>query len=187
MSQAVGPASVQPEAAETPDPVLWLLAQVKPGGYDLAARNLERQRFVPFMPKRMQRVTAGRKKVDRPRPLFPGYIFVGAFEAAPWRAISGTYGISRLVTRGGGVPQPVPQGLIDELRARVGPDGMLLPPREFAPGDSVRVLNGPFTDLVARVERMKEAERVALLVEMMGQAVRVELSAEMLDLIGPGR
>lgn len=187
MSQPVDTASMQTEAEDLPEPLLWLLAQVKPGGHDLAARNLERQRFVPFMPRRMQRVTAGRKKVDRPRPLFPGYVFVGAFEAAPWRAIHGTYGISRLVTRGGGVPQPVPKALIDELRGRCGPDGLLLPPRQLAPGDAVRVVSGPFAELVARVERMTEAERVAVLVEMMGQAVRVELSAEMLDLIGPGR
>jgi transcriptional antiterminator RfaH len=187
MSQAAGPVSVQPEADDHPDPVLWLLAQVKPGGYDLAARNLQRQSFVPFMPRRMQRVTAGRKKVDRPRPLFPGYVFVGAFEASPWRAIAGTYGISRLVTRGGGMPQPVPHALVDELRARCGPDGLLLPPSALSPGDAVRVLNGPFAELVARVECMKEAERVGVLVEMMGQAVRLELPAETLDLIGPGR
>jgi transcriptional antiterminator RfaH len=187
MSNPVDTASIEREAEDLPEPALWLLAQVKPGGYELAARNLKRQRFVPFMPKRMQRVTAGRKQVDRPRPLFPGYVFVGAFEASPWRAIHGTYGISRLVTRGGGVPQPVPQDLIDALRARCGPDGLLLPPRAFSPGDAVRVLTGPFAELVARVEHMKEAERVAVLVEMMGQAVRIEVSAETLELIGPGR
>ena len=51
----------------------WFLAQLKPGGFKLATRNLARQGFETFMPfQDITRRRAGRLQADT-RPIFPGF------------------------------------------------------------------------------------------------------------------
>ncbi len=164
-----------------PDAPLWLLAQLKPGGFEQAQTNLARQGYASFMPIRQKTVRKSRKLVTKWVPLFPGYIFVGLGRERTWREINSTYGVARLVMRREHVPQPAPPDLMASLFARCDDEGRILPPERFAPGDRVRIVAGPMADLVAEVERAPDADRVRILLEMMGQAVRAELPREALE------
>lgn len=152
----------------------WFLAQVKPNGTDLALRNLSRQGFTSFLP----RIAPGPDaRTVKPRPLFPGYVFV-AFDpdGGRWRSINSTQGVSRLV-QFGDRPAPVPQDIIDGLRARCDDAGLFHPPiHRFQSGDRVEVTSGPFADFTATVIELDADRRVWVLMDLMGRATRMRLT-----------
>jgi transcriptional antiterminator RfaH len=114
--------------------------------------------------------------VTREEPVFPGYLFVTFdVDSAPWRRINATLGVARLLTTPSLVPARVPEAFMAALRQRCGPDGLVRPPEILAPGDVVRVLTGPFADTVSRIESLDRDGRIAILMDVMGQAVRVSL------------
>lgn len=162
----------------------WFLAQLKPGGFPLATRNLERQGFDTFMPfQGVTRRRAGRLE-HATRPIFPGYLFVRILpHVAGWRAINSTYGVAKLVALEGDRPTEVPGGIIAGLRARIAEDGAFLPARDLAVGDVVRLVAGPFANAIARIDAVPERDRIFVLMEMMGRQVRAVVSPRALELL----
>lgn len=149
-------------------PEHWYLAQIKPNGLDRALTNLARQGFETFAPRQR----AGR----RMQPLFPGYVFV-RFDPleTQWRAIGNTYGVARLVAARTDRPDRVPEGVMQALFARCDASGFLLPPDDLAVGDKVRIVEGPFAGWVTEVAGMKGAERVVVLLSLLGEENRTSL------------
>ncbi len=166
------------EAAEAPDLRAWLVAQLKPNGLRLAETHLARQGFETFAPWRLETSRRGRRIRSLRRPLFPGYLFVRAGGGANhWRAVQGTRGVARLLLRDARNPGTVPSGFVEALRARCDGEGRLAAPPDLARDDRVRVIAGPFADLVGRIEEMDGAGRVGLLVSMMGRDLRATVPA----------
>ena len=158
------------------------LARLRPGGHDMAVRNLARQGFDSFMPtQRVTRRRAGRLH-ETTRPLFQGYLFVRIPpDQAHWRSINSTYGVAKLVTVGTGLPTEVPAAVIGGLRARLGEDGALLPEVGLKAGDRVRMIAGPFADTLASIETLGDADRIIVLMDMMGQSVRATVGRQDLE------
>ena len=153
----------------------WYLAQLKPNGAARATRNLTRQGFETFYPLEDVTRRVSGKFIQKPRPLFPGYLFVALdIQSGPWRSVNSTQGVSRLVSFGR-EPSPVPGGLIDSLRRRCDENGLLKQLDEFQPGETVSVTWGPFADFVGQVEKIAPDKRVFVLMEMMGAKTRVIL------------
>lgn len=158
----------------------WYLAQTKPNAHRVAQRNLERQRFHTFLPAH-EVVTRKRGKMSTEvKPLFPGYIFVGALpQQTRVDKVNNTFGVSRLVAFGS-APAKVPDRLIRELHRQCDDSGKLLPPQSFATGSTVKVTTGPFSDLVATVEKMDEQQRVWVLLDILGKDTRVAMPPQAL-------
>jgi len=161
----------------------WFLVQLKPNGLQRAQQNLARQDFSMFCP--MEAVT--RKYRSRMktfwRELFPGYLFVGFDPVkAPWRMINSTYGVARLVTFGEAAPKALPVSLMDDLLSRCDAEGHLLPPRTLKPGDQVRVVQGPFFDLTAKIERITPDRRIWILLDLLGRQTPIALMQDHLQL-----
>ena len=156
----------------------WYLAQLKPGGLDRAVLNLERQGFTTFMPHRDVTSRRGPRLTTRRRPLFPGYLFVRVDpESSPWRVINNTYGVARLVSLAGAAPSKVPSGLVEDLVARTGADASFVATeQEFRAGERVRLIAGPFAEQVAQIEKIPEANRIHVLLEIMSRSVRTEVT-----------
>lgn len=152
----------------------WFLVQIKPNAFQIAERNLCQQKFAVFAPRLVRSVRRmGRVRVE-PRPLFPGYLFVGfAPETAPYRAINATHGVTRLVQFGASAPAEVPAPIITGLMARCDAEARLLPPKALQAGTEVQLIGGPFADFVAAVESMAPDQRVWVLLDCMGQKTRV--------------
>jgi transcriptional antiterminator RfaH len=156
----------------------WFLAQCKPNSHHVAERNLARQGFAVFLPLQEETKRARGRFVTRMRPLFPGYLFVALdIRQGLWRAVNSTLGITRLVSLGG-APTPVPNELVEQLRQRCDPDGKLLPPQAFRPGDRVTFAQGPFANFVATIESLAPDRRVWVLLDLMGQQARVAVQAD---------
>jgi transcriptional antiterminator RfaH len=157
----------------------WFIVQLKPNGISNALRNLHRQGFVTFHPRQTATRRMRDKLVTRDEPVFPGYLFV-TFDVAtaPWRRINATLGVARLLMTPSLAPARVPDAFMAALQQRCGPDGLVRPPEVLAPGDVVRVLTGPFAETVSRIEALDRDGRIAILMDVMGQAVRLSLRPE---------
>lgn len=160
----------------------WFAAQLKPNGLGLAERNLTRQGFAHFAPKRRETQRRGNRLVTQPRPLFPGYIFVQCDPTAPdARGLHSTRGLTRLIVGDPRRPQPLPEEFIAGLMMRCDKEGLLTATPALRKGDLVRVVSGPMADVISRIEEFEDGDRVRLLLELMGQKTRVSVAAEMLE------
>ncbi|WP_306120549.1 MULTISPECIES: transcriptional activator RfaH [unclassified Roseitalea] len=151
----------------------WYAAATQPRRETYAIGHLERQGFVTFIPRRRVTVRHARRTSTQILSFFPGYVFV-RFDPNRdrWRSVNGTHGVRSLVMEGE-MPLPAPQGLVETLQAMTGEDGFFAPENAFEKGDRVRMLGGPFRDMLAEVDTMSSAGRVRVLLEIMGGAHRV--------------
>lgn len=159
----------------------WFAAQLKPNGLHQAERSLTRQGFEIFCPWMIETQRRNGRLQDLRRPLFPGYLFVRLDpEAGLWQAVNATRGLTRLVQTDPRVPTPLPDGLIAGLRARCTEAGQLQTDPDLVPGDRVRVVAGPFMDLVARIETIGSDARIRVLFDLMNRKVVTDLNPALL-------
>jgi transcriptional antiterminator RfaH len=85
-------------------------------------------------------------------------------------------GVSHLVCNGD-EPAAVPQGVVEDIRARIDENGLVkIEPRiPFRPGDAVRVLVGALADQIGLFQCATDEERVVLLLDMLGRRIRIKL------------
>jgi transcriptional antiterminator RfaH len=153
---------------------MWYVAQVKPGAWRIAERNLVRQGFVVFAPLQARTIRSRGKFRENLQLLFPGYLFVYSdYDPMFLRAVDHTHGVSHLIGFGDGPPHPLPKGFVQEIQKHVDANGVWV--FRYVPnaGDSVRVTSGPFSDLIAKVESVTAQQRVWLLLETLNMGARV--------------
>ena len=108
------------------------------------------------------------------QPLFPGYLFVFLnLIKENWRPISNTKGVVRILTSNGGIPQSIPTQFVENLLERSDEDGRILPIGDLPPGIVVRIQNGPFAGINARLESNNTSERTNLLLTLIGKNIRI--------------
>ena len=143
-----------------------------------ARSHLLRQGFTTMLPTyRCWRSHARRREVVE-RPLFPRYLFVALDRLdRRWRPILSTVGVCDLVRRGN-TPTPRPSGLAEEIgeRAAQGTFDCLSPVDGLRQGDVVRIMEGPFADLIGRFAGLADKDRVFVLLDLLGRQVRATLS-----------
>jgi transcriptional antiterminator RfaH len=164
----------------TPDGEHWYAVQSRPHQENRAIGHLEEQGYRPFCPRLRKTVRHARRITQVLAPLFPGYFFVPLdLTRDPWRAINGTRGVARIVTHGE-LPSPLPHGIVAALKARTNDDGTInwLPSLEI--GGTVRIADGPFSELVGTLEHLGPDGRVRVLLSIMGRPVNVSLYQESL-------
>jgi transcriptional antiterminator RfaH len=160
----------------------WYVVQTHVNGEAKAASNLARQGFGVYFPRYLKRRSHARKIDTVARPLFPRYLFVAIDVATQrWRSIQSTIGVSHLVSWRG-APASVNDDVVSALKQREDEGGFIRLERRvrFSPGDTVRVLEGAFTDSLALVEGINDRERVAILLDFLGRKVRVLVGADLI-------
>jgi transcriptional antiterminator RfaH len=158
----------------------WYVVQSQPNAEHKAVAHLERQGFVTYLPRYLKRRRHARRVDIVPAPLFPRYLFVGIdLGAQRWRSIFSTLGVSRLVCNGE-LPTPIADQVIGNLKDREDAGGFVrLENRPtFRKGDKIRVLEGAFADCLGLYEGVKDSDRVAILLDLLGRKVRVTVDAE---------
>lgn len=161
---------------------LWFVAQLRPQGLARALAHLDNQGFRTFAPELYATtVRAGVSRQTR-KPLFPGYLFVSFDPTTPgWGAINNTRGIARVILSDPYKPLPLPSALIAGLQARCDESGLLLPPADLEVGDRIRVLSGPFADLITTIETLPDQQRIGMLIDLMGRKVRMSVSRDLVE------
>ena len=161
----------------------WYLIQFKRNSHRIAERNLNQQGFRTFLP--LQDFTTRRRSkfLTRIKPLFPGYMFVRIkLDATPWHKINSTLGVSRLICYNG-LPTKVPTEVVSGLISRCDGFGRLLPPTEVQSGDPVEIQSGALANFIAKVETIDSNRRIWVLLDIMGQITRVQVTSKQIKLL----
>lgn len=156
----------------------WYAVQCQPHRERAAAQHLTNQSFSVFLPLR-KKVRRHARRVDSVLvPFFPGYLFVRFNPLrARWRSVNGTLGVVRLVMQGD-KPAPAPSGIVEALIDACDENSVLSWQADLKPGQAVRVLAGPFADFVGELEKMNDAGRLRVLLDIMGGSRLVFLPRE---------
>lgn len=155
----------------------WYVVQTHTHAETKAAAHLVRQGFTAYLPRYLKRRRHARRIETVAAPLFPRYLFVTIdMVCQRWRAIHSTIGVVRLVCNGDD-PVAVADKVIETLRAREDGQGFvsLRQRPRFALGEKVRVLDGVFADCLGLFDGMKDSDRVAVLLDLLGRKVRLVL------------
>ncbi len=145
---------------------LWCAVHTHFRSEHKALAHLRRQGYSAYLPRYQKRRRHARRWVD--------------LLATRWRPILSTVGVSDLVSQAD-VPVPVPDGIVEEIREREG-TGMFdnTRPGNNKAGDLVRVIEGPFAELIGRFHGMADAERVFVLFELLDRQVKTRLPSEVI-------
>ena len=153
----------------------WYAVQCQAHREKLALRHLVNQDFCAFLPLREKTRRHARKIETVLTPFFPGYVFVQLdLSRARWRSINGTVGVAHLVMQGER-PAPAPEGVIEALKDSCDENDILAYEAALRPGQPVRVLMGPFADLIGELEQLDDSGRVRVLLDLMGGRMPVLL------------
>src|SRR5688500_5196018 len=136
----------------------------------LAGKGIEA--FLPTIPK-WSRWKDRKKKIDW--PLFPGYCFA-RFDARDRLPILKCTGVVNIVSFNGEIA-PIPEFEIEGIRRLVDSDLQFDPCPLIREGMMVEVIHGPLTGVVGRLLRKGAHARLILAVDLIGQAVSVEVDA----------
>lgn len=152
----------------------WGALYTKVNQENVAITHLKRQAFETYCPMILRTRKHARKVEKVKRPVFPSYVFVRLdYKQTQWRSILSTRGVQSLVKFGDRVGF-LSESFIDEMR-HYESEGtlqqMVAPP--VKPGDKVTLTEGPFQNFIANVLSLPEKDRIWVLLDMMGQKVRV--------------
>ena len=161
----------------------WFILQFKPNAQLQATRNLNRQGFKTFLPLYDITSRNASRFINASQPLFPGYMFI-AFDRAEtkWHKINNTYGVSRLVTFNSNL-KSIPTTLVENLMVRCDLTSKILPVKNLKKGDQVKVLRGPFANLIATVETYEADQRIWVLMDLMSRKTKIQTPLDALELL----
>ena len=161
----------------------WYLIFTKPRQENLARENLERQGFVTYLPLAQQTRRRNGRYIKAVESYFPRYLFIQLnTDTDNWAPIRSTVGVAQMV-RFGGVPAVVPDELIACLKENDDSNGLQrLTKKDMSPGDRIEIINGPFAGYEGIYQQQKSADRVAVLLEIIGKNAALTISAHDLQL-----
>lgn len=138
-------------------------------------QQLEQQRVDAFLPTvtRWSRWKDRKKKIDW--PLFPGYCFA-RFDPAERLRVLKCAGVVSIVSFNGEIA-PIPEIEIENIRRVVESELQYDPCPFVREGDRVEVIRGPLRGIVGSLVRKGAHARLVLSVDLIGQAVSVEVDA----------
>lgn len=136
----------------------------------LALKNVDV--FLPTI-TRWSRWKDRKKKIDW--PLFPGYVF-GRFDPANRLPVLKCEGVVTIIGSEG-QPSPIPEFEIEGIRTLIDSQLSYDPCPLIKEGMMVEVKHGPLKGVVGRLVRKGAHARLILSVDLIGQAVSVEVDA----------
>lgn len=161
------------------DDAHWYVVHTKSRQERTAELNLMRQGFDVYLPVRFADKRG--RQAREIEPLFPSYLFVRLSRRENWGPIRSTNGVRRLVSFGGEGPAAVPEGLVETLLARETVEGVHGVPRDYHPGDRVRITAGPLKWYEAVVSTVSGPERVWILLDAMAAPHRLVVPRRYLE------
>ena len=149
----------------------------------IQSRNLQEQILSIAIPmETVTEITDSGVSKTYDRKLYPGYVFVKmVYSDNTWHAIRSIRGVSGFVGPTGDDPIPLTEDEVYEMGVEK---------REivvnYAVGDSVRILDGPFSSFTGTVESIElEKNSVSVVVTMFGRETSVEFELDQIEVATP--
>ena len=153
----------------------WFAIWTRSRHEHVVRQQIEQKHLEAFLPTltRWSRWKDRKKKIDW--PLFPGYVFA-RFVADERIGILKVDGVVQIISNNG-VLSPIPDEEIDSIRTLVESELAYDPVPLIKEGQMVKVAHGPLKGVVGRLIRKGAHARLILSVDLIGQAVSVEVDA----------
>ena len=153
----------------------WFLVHTLPKSERRAQFHLNAQGFRTYAPWILKTVRHARQFRTVHAPLFPGYLFlILDLGRDRWSCVRSTVGVASVISQDQR-PLSVPSGIVEGLIAQTDTGNVTRLDGGLAMGAPVRILSGPFAQFVGTLERLDDAGRVRVLLEIMGTTVPVAL------------
>lgn len=162
----------------------WYVVHTYAGYENKVKTNLEKRvesmemqdkifRVLVPMEKELE-IKNGKKKTTL-KKVFPGYVLVEMIITDDsWYVVRNTPGVTGFVGPGS-KPIPLSQTEIGQILKQMGMEEAK-PKIDFAEGESVRVIEGPFTNFIGNIEEvLPDRRKIKVLVSMFGRETPVEL------------
>lgn len=162
----------------------WYTLHTKPQAEYMVAVTMQQRHIETYLPE-IKTLTRQKKWVAK--PFFPGYLFARVdLKITGLAVVQWTPGLYRILAFDN-QPVSVPETVIELIRAKLAEDGRR---RDrfgcpFATGDTVRITEGPFKEMLAIFDRPTTGlERVQVLLNILGHTSRVQLAVTDLEKAG---
>jgi len=161
--------------AERADTERWYAVWTRSRHEQVVRTQLDEKHVTAFLPTmtRWSRWKDRKKQIDV--PLFPGYVFA-RFEPGERLAVLKCSGVVSIVSFNG-EPAPVPDHEIESIRTLVASTLPYDPCPTIKTGTLVEVSHGPLKGVIGRLTRKGTQSRLILSVDLIGQAVSVQVDA----------
>ncbi len=168
--------------------IAWFCLRTQPKHEVVAAAHLERLGQIEvFNPRIRFARSTQHGPVWVTESLFPNYLFARFNWKTCLNRVHFAPGISGIVHFGSQWPT-IPDEVIEQLRAIVGPEGIQNTEQPLAAGDTVRIAGGIFHGLEAVVTQVLPGQqRVAVLLDFLGRQSAVQIAAHSITRRVPGR
>jgi transcription antitermination factor NusG len=157
----------------------WNVLHVKPRCEKKMAECCRILDVSHYLPLRSETKIYQRRKVTVDKPVFPGYVFA-TFDRTQRLGVLRTNYVVRII-------EPLEQRAflheLAQVRRALRVDPTLGAVEALKKGRRVRITGGPFMGVEGVVEALKRSTSVLLNVDMIGQAVAVEVDKDYLELI----
>ncbi len=144
-----------------------------PLGWDFpVVSRIEAEGYETFVPVERRTIIRNRKKREQIKPLLGSYVFVRFDrEADDWGNILSVQGVHDILSNANDLPLRVPDLEIAKLRrlSEAGVFDFTKPRSAFREGDTVRIEDGPFAGLIAKVRSASPKKRIRLLLDGLGK------------------
>lgn len=159
----------------------WFCLSTQPKHEHIVAALLRQMDDVEvFLPRIRFKRPMRQKSVWVTEALFPGYLFARFNWETSLRRIQYTSGTRNIVHFGNSFPM-ISEKIIEELRQILGAAELHTIEDDLVPGDTVQISDGTLRGLSAIVSHVLPGrERVAVLMELLGQQTTVELTTSSL-------
>jgi transcriptional antiterminator RfaH len=116
--------------------------------------------------------------------LFPGYVFV-RIDLLRLHEITDIEGVRKVLRSADGKPVAIADGFIEALRRAVT-NRIFDRTRNYGieAGTEVRIIDGPFANMVARIKSASPKNRARVLMEFLGRLIEAEVPVDKLQKVG---
>lgn len=164
-----------PLATASATDVAWFAVWTRSRHEKLVREQLERKHIEVFLPTIVKWSRWKDRKKQIEWPLFPGYCFA-RFDPAERLPVVKCEGVVGIVSNEG-LPSPIPEVEIQGIRTLLESELAFDPVPFIKEGMLVEVTHGPLKGVVGRLVRKGTHARLVLSVDLIGQAVSVEVDA----------
>ena len=174
--------------AEQPNKKEWYVVNTYAGHENRVKDNLEKRLETMGISDNLFRIVVAEEtqieiKNDKSKEvvknIFPGYLFVEMIMTdEAWYVVRNTPGVTGVIgsSGGGAKPFPVKQDEIEKILRRIGQSDKNIEV-DFAVGDTVKILSGPFSGMEGKIESMNDQSQVAtVLIILFGRETPTDIN-----------
>lgn|GEM_PF-1738848 len=170
------------------DPRRWYVVISKPNAEQKAVLALLTRGYEPFLPQCLVTVRHDHGSKEMIKPLFKRYLFVAQIEGQGFAPILSTPGVAEVIRTAGRTVCTIPGAKVDAFKRWMEAEGGAIDlRRKAAPhwkaGTRVVIVTGPLAGF-AGVCVSSSAERVKILIDMLGKWQHVNVAAESIEAAG---